>query len=274
MYQMYRLVIAFLLSVSPSLFSQEVIDGTVIDSKTKKPVEYVNIGFIGKNIGTVSDVNGAFSISIEEQLSDDSILFSCIGYESRFIHVEDLKNNKSGDVFLSEKLIKLNEVIVTPTFFNEKKRGNRYRLNLFQGGFRENQKGFECGVLLKIKKPVFLKKLICHIASCTYDTLFYRLNVYKQTGKMAFENILQQPIYIKQKSESDNFFLDVDLSVYNLIVDGNTLITLEHIEDMGEGILLFSGGFSGSTCYYRKTSQGNWMKTPIKLSFGVDVRTE
>lgn len=269
----YILLILFSTHICQSIFSQEIICGHVVDAETHKAIEYVNIGVVGKNIGTVSDSNGYYSISISSQFDPDSIRFSCIGYESRNINIKNLRERVSGDILLSQAQVYLNEIIVTPGKYKEKVLGNTYRTNKIQAGFRENNMGFECGILLPVKKQTILEKLTCNISECTYDSIHYRLNVYKQTGKMLFEPILKKPIYIKQKVLAKSMTLVIDLSEYNLIVRENTLITLEHIEDMGIGHLLFSGGLIGNTCYYRKTSQGKWEKTPLKLGFSVIVKT-
>lgn len=177
---------------------------------------------------------------------------------------------------MEQQIVNLDEVIVEPTKLIDRILGNQFKGKRIQGGFRENNKGFECGVLLKIEKKAYLEELICNIVSCTYDSVFYRVNVYKQEeGKNNFTNILNHPIYISEKITGKQKTLSIDLRRYNIIVEGNTLVTLEHLIDMGEGHLLFSGGMlKGSNCYYRKRSQGYWEKIPINLSFSVKAKVE
>jgi hypothetical protein len=252
---------------------QGTIHGTIIDETTKAPVQYVNIGIAGKNTGTVSDIRGRYAILINSLFEQDSILFSCIGYKPKYVTVNELRESANEIIFLSREIYEIKEITVVPAHYKEKILGNNHHSKIM-GGFRDNNKGYECGILLKIKKPTILENFSCHIARCTYDSICYRLNIYRQTGRNSFENILKQPIYIKQRWTSENRSLDIDLLKYNLVVEENTLVTLEHIEYMGEGELLFPGGLSGTTCYYRKTSQGDWKKTPVKLSFRVTVKTE
>lgn len=272
---MKKIFICILLTTIKTVIYGQNYSGTVIDKQTNIPIEYVSIGIIGKDIGTVSDEKGAFIFDINNQYNQDSIMFSCIGYESLIMNVSAYKKEETRTIILEQKVISLSEIVVIPSIFKEKIIGNKYRGKKMQGGFRENKKGFECGVLLNIKKRAILEKLTCNIASCTYDSVFNRVNVYKEVEKNSFENILDFPIYVKLKSDKSKRSLDLDLSTYDLMVEGNTLVTLEHIADMGEGHLLFSGGIlKGSTCYYRKTSQGNWSKTPIKLGFNVTAKVE
>ena len=48
-------------------YSQIVVTGKVISEKTREPLPFVNIGIQGTNRGTTSDIDGRFSISINEQ---------------------------------------------------------------------------------------------------------------------------------------------------------------------------------------------------------------
>lgn len=63
--------------------SQEIVmSGQIINSKTKKPIEFVNIGVLNKNLGTVSGLNGEFNINASEEYFTDSITISHINYYS------------------------------------------------------------------------------------------------------------------------------------------------------------------------------------------------
>ena len=72
-----RLIFLLLILISNPLFGQ-TFSGTVIDSKSNLPIEFVNIGIVGKNIGTTSDIRGNYNISIDSLFDNDSLLFSCI----------------------------------------------------------------------------------------------------------------------------------------------------------------------------------------------------
>lgn len=248
--------------------------GFVKNQISNEPLSYVNIGIVGKNVGTVSDLDGSFSIELNSDFDDDSLRFSYIGYKPFVVKVSDYKNLPIKDIALQQQAFSLNEIVVHPVNMEDKILGNKFKGNKIQAGFRENYKGFECGVLLKIKKSAILEEFVCSIASSSYDSIFYRLNIYKEDEGGNFVNILKAPIYIHQKINNKQTILRVNLIDYDIRVDGNTLVTLEHIADMGEGHLLFSGGFMGSACYYRKTSQGYWEKLPCKIGFNVKAKVE
>ncbi len=76
-----------------SLFAQNMVVGTVKDSETKKPIPYVNIGIVKKNIGTVSDSEGKFDLKFPLTLENDIIKLSSIGYKSKSMLVKHFSSN-------------------------------------------------------------------------------------------------------------------------------------------------------------------------------------
>jgi len=86
-------IISVLLLILSSTFlqSQTVIKGSLIDKTTKETLPYVNIGVIGKNLGTVSDINGNFKIELPKQHDNDTLRISMIGYETLDFIASDFK---------------------------------------------------------------------------------------------------------------------------------------------------------------------------------------
>src|SRR6476646_7698139 len=72
--------------------SAQTIKGKVSDSDLH-PLAYVNIGIVGKNIGTVSDEQGNFSFTLPEQCDEDHLRFSMIGFQSREFTVLNFKKD-------------------------------------------------------------------------------------------------------------------------------------------------------------------------------------
>ena len=57
------------------------IRGKIIDKNTQSPIEYANIGILGKSIGTISNSDGDFVLKIPPAYINDTIGISCIGYK-------------------------------------------------------------------------------------------------------------------------------------------------------------------------------------------------
>jgi TonB-linked SusC/RagA family outer membrane protein len=92
---------------SPAIFQQQVITGTVIDSQTGEAMPGVNIQVKGTVLGTTTDVNGKYSLSVPSQ--EGSLVFSFIGYNSK----EVLITGKSViDIALLPELQSLDDVVV------------------------------------------------------------------------------------------------------------------------------------------------------------------
>ena len=80
------------------LFGQ-ISEGYVLNENSKQPIEFVNIGVIKKNVGTVSEVNGKYNLSIDTSFDEDTILFSRVGYIPFLIKISDFKKRKEKTYF-------------------------------------------------------------------------------------------------------------------------------------------------------------------------------
>ncbi|MFD0836555.1 carboxypeptidase-like regulatory domain-containing protein [Mariniflexile aquimaris] len=78
-----------LLSIFISLIvhSQEkTITGKVLNFENNEPLAYVNIGIKNKTVGTVSNNNGLFNLSLNDKVTiKDTIIFSYIGFKTENI---------------------------------------------------------------------------------------------------------------------------------------------------------------------------------------------
>jgi len=140
------------------------------------------------------------------------------------------------------------------------------------GGFSSNKLGNEVGIIIKIKKsPTYIDKFHVSIANNKYDSLKFRLNFYSIKNKMPHKSILKENIFVE--SQTKEGVLTMDLSEYNIVVEDDFMVSLEWIEDLGEGGLNFSMAFFGSPVIYRDTSQANWKKMkPFSIGFSVTAK--
>ena len=88
--------------------------GTIYSSETNSVIAYVNVGIIGKNVGTVSDESGNFELKIDSIYYKDSIRFTCIGYKSKTYLVKDFIQNDISKIFLNLIQYKIPEATITP----------------------------------------------------------------------------------------------------------------------------------------------------------------
>jgi hypothetical protein len=270
-----KMFILFLISLSGALFqaNAEEFKGKILSAKDNTPIAYVNIGVVGRNVGTVSDAGGNYSLHISEQYDRDTLKISCIGFKPYTILVGDYKKRGNNNVFLDENVIDLSELAVFPKKYKQKTFGIKTKNSPMVAGFEKNALGYEAGLKFSTNKKTFLEKLRFNVASCDYDTIFYRINVYEKQGKRQFENILTKPVYLFFTKEKIKEGIEVDLSIYNIIVQGDFLVTLEHVREMGDGRLYFPASLKKKT-YYRKTSQGEWNTAPAGIAMSLEALVE
>jgi len=265
-------IILFFLSSNVLLWGQQ-ISGTVFEMNGDIPVEYVNIGIVGKNVGTVSDQNGKYTLQIYPEHYDDTLMFSCIGYHSYSVRVSDFVRMNNGNVSLEKRFYDLSEVVVRPKNVKSRTLGITTRGKMAAACFTDSVRGGEIGVLMSNKNRAFIKEVNVNISSCSYDTIFYRMNIHKVLDKMQFENILSNPVYVISTKEEVKDKITIDLRHLNLIVEGDFLVTFEHVKDLGKGRLCFHANLFNKS-YWRETSQGTWKTVPAGVSISVEVDVE
>ncbi len=91
--------------------SYRKLTGIVKDLNSKKALPYASIGIRGKHVGTISNQDGEFSLSISSENLNDTLVFSYVGYQNNEIVVSNLKKNQI-EVELKEDFISLQEVII------------------------------------------------------------------------------------------------------------------------------------------------------------------
>jgi hypothetical protein len=252
------LIFALLL---PGLIFSQSQSGKVLSNDTKTGIAFVNVGIIGKNIGTVTDVSGNFTIILDKTNDKDSLRFSMIGYESKVFLVGQFRENSIREVFLVPRAYYLTEVKVFSHRTHQVRLGTPVTSAALKSGFASNDLGSELGIKVYARKKVLLKEININVATCTFDTVVYRINIYQVLNKMEFKNILIEPIYISFSKDKIGKVISLDLRKYSILIEGDVLVSLELFKDLGEGRLLFNTQYFTSTTYHRKTSQGKWTES-------------
>jgi hypothetical protein len=250
--------------------AQQTCKGILTDSISKQPVEFANIGIVGKGIGTVTNDKGEFSFSVPDSLAHEKIKISMIGYKTKTYPAKDFQ--KHTKILMAENAIALKEVAVTPKKTKIKILGNETKTKSVSAGFASNQLGCELAIRLNIKQPqTYLRKFFLNITYNKLEKPVFRFNVYS-VDKDGFpkENILTQNIIIEPTVTPG--LIEFDLSPYQIYVDDDVFIAVEWIKDLGNTKdLAFSAKLVGSPTYYRQASQDKWNKLP---SIGVGLHTE
>jgi iron complex outermembrane recepter protein len=129
------LFLFLLLNINTNLTAQ--ISGRVLDAQTKKPLIGASIQILTKTIGTQTDENGQFELTITHQ--NEEILISFVGYSSKKVLLTSTQA-KLGDLFLFSESILSEDIIVsaqrvdnsTPMAFKTLTSDDIQRVNLGQ----------------------------------------------------------------------------------------------------------------------------------------------
>ena len=254
--------LSFLLLFIPAVAFGQTYKGKVLSGETKSGIGFVNIGIIGKNVGTVADKLGYFSIVLDDIYNNDSIRFSMIGYESKSYLVRYFRENSIKTVYLNPKSYYLTEVKIFYHRTKEIMLGTPVTSDALKSGFEDNTLGSELGIMVDTKGQVKLEDINLNVSTCTYDSVTYRLNIYKTVDNVEYKNILTEPIYISFTKDEIRNVITYDLRKYSILIEGDVLITLELYKDLGEGRLLFYTQFFTGLTWHKKTSEGRWTKAP------------
>lgn len=254
------------------------VAGIVVLEGSRTPLAYVNIGIPGKNVGTVSDEDGRFSLSIPDSLGAFAVRFTMTGLEKREISVAELSGIcRHGGclIALKEMSMPLQEVVVVPRNYIARIVGNTTSSASISAGFANNQLGHEMGVMMKIKRrPARIETVSFYLNKCVYDTIFYRLNIYETERGKPIRNIMPAPYYLKYDKSKAGTKLTLDLTDLQLWVEDDFLVSLEIIKDLGEGGLFFSAGLFNAPTWYRATSQGDWTSVPVGVGISATIQQE
>jgi hypothetical protein len=194
------------------------LSGKILNRKDKSPVEFASIYIHNKNIGTLSNEDGNFTIKLPKESADDSVYFSRVGYKPLKIKTGDLLPNRN-IIFLDVNSIQLKEVMVKPIDLNnvlkraiENIPRNYSRVPLMLIAFyRETIK--------QNNDYVGLSEAILNIYKASYNNyLNDQVSIYK-ARKNQFEKQMDTVVFKFQGGISTSLMLDIAKNPSNFITD-------------------------------------------------------
>ncbi|MBC7411991.1 MAG: carboxypeptidase-like regulatory domain-containing protein [Bacteroidia bacterium] len=267
---MKQIILIALLFVSINTQAQTTLKCTLLDSTTNEPLEYINVGIPNKGVGTVSNEQGLFTLSIPDSLSTEFIKISAIGYATKTIRISQLKTITK--LYLATQSIRLKDVVIKPHTIKQTVLGNKTTSQSMTLTSRGENLGWEIATFLNIKhKQTYLKTLKVSIVNNPYTNAKYRINIYAKDNKGNIgENILKQPITGIFPAKSG--VIEIDLTKYNMYVDEDVFVAIEQISmyESGKKQISFSAKLMDKI-YFRVLSQGSWNPIPIGMGMWVEA---
>lgn len=256
-------------------FSQ-VITGKIVDASSGKPLEYVSVGVINTNAGTITNEQGRFKLDVKGLSANEIVRISMIGFRSLTSTIGEL-SNKENMLNLESEPVQLKEVIIKPSGKFRKAGTSNYTWHggCCGWGGTDFGKGNEIGLQIELGAlPVKIKTLHIHLDKQSFDSSIFRLHVRNIADKLPLNELLNQNILISVTKESG--WVDIDLGKYNLVFNGTIALSLEWIKIKGvkEGklvkmngskqpmaVVLFSIKKNQGCTYTRWGSEAKWHRT-------------
>ena len=246
-----------------------------VKSENGELISYVNIGIKLKNIGTVSNQVGMFTLTLDSSFFKDTISFSCVGYHTLNLPIYQIVTNNVREFILYEKTVPLRNVVIIAN----REESTLGTLTHFPGvsGCPENSKDtdiLEIAQLIRIKDTITKKIVSVHLflTKVLIDTGVFRINFYgNQNGKPG-ERLVESNIL--RKIPLNKGWLSVNLEDDNIIMEDDFFVSFEFLptQEIKSPSICYGGAFGNDSLCERNVSQGIWTKVQgVKLATFVTI---
>jgi len=249
-----------------TLSAQIILSGVIRDSVAREILPYTNVWVANKNIGTISNDQGKYSLEIPSDLKYDSLTISYMGYHSKMIGINTLKHGDT--IWLTKKNILLKTVNVKSGIIKTQGRKKKGIVTLIFRSKDRNKglSGAEIGMLFKNRNKIKINKIRFFLAQNGYDTLKIRVHVYNAKFIKVEDRLNIPNNYLTITNEKTGWFA-FNLDDNNVIIDGDYLVTLEIVKVIpAVGLFALKGMFTPllKRAYIRE--HGKWKKSFFSLS--------
>ncbi len=270
-FRLHRHIISiFLLLCSFNGYSR-----VVISQSTREPIIYASVGVVNRNLGTVTDSLGHFSLSVPNEYLNDTLRISSIGYLPKSFAIKDF-GIIPDTIMLADDLVELPEVVVKPQKIKHKTAGRKA-----SGGFIYiNVEGYKAAgqglaTPIKVKDRAWLKELgfTILVDRSTLSRMKFRINVYKKTDDR-YELTGIRPVYFDySKSDLVDGKFTFSFPEEVMLDKGDYYVELEFLENFSnEYFIMRSKPMTGRT-RYRYASQSDWETLPFGSTIYIEYDT-
>jgi hypothetical protein len=242
-------LILLILFVSMTGYSQFFVSGKVLSLPGRRPISFVNIGIVNSSVGTISDEDGSFLLKIPNYYKNDTVIFSALGYGNIKIPVAGLSEKANFMIYLKESPTNLKTVTI---------KGDSWKRKVYRIGNRSARgsimvadtvtAGSAIALLIKndppgrkshFEYPMYAERAQLLIFNNTFPEFKVRTRLYdvdESTG-LPGKDLLNESVITR--SEIDSGILKIDLSKYNIEINGDFFLVFEWILDKNDRRFLF-----------------------------------
>jgi hypothetical protein len=197
----------------------------VIDGRTGQPIPYASVGVPNKPLGTVADAQGAFPLSQVGVAPSDTLVISCVGFQTQKTTVQDL--GQQPEIRLAPQTQTLAEVVVRGRQPRPAIIGHNWVSAFTSYGFYTTadtvphaRLGREIGVLLHIKHPTSLEHFHLFTSGRDFKSVTFRLNIYAFENGQPRHSLLRQDVIFTINGQRRGW-TDVDLRPFAISLAGS-----------------------------------------------------
>lgn len=244
--------------------AQQLISGKITDRKGN-PLPYVNIGIKGGKNGTVSNIDGVYTLSIPNQLLKDTVTFSCIGYQEQSFLANDLSSKNNRQITLTEKVALLNEVKISNVKRKIRKLGitGRTPMVSIPTSSLTSTDIFEQARLIHLQSPAKILNANIFLISDDEREVTIRVNFYAFKNGQPAERLIEKNI-VKQMVLKKGW-LSIDLSDQDVYIDHDFVVSFEYLPNgkTDNKRIVFAAKLGASDSWLRSNSLGVWRKNEL-----------
>ncbi len=257
------------------------IKGNLKDKESGTRIAFVNCIVKGTMTGTMTDEIGFFELQYNSKNLNDTIIFSCLGYEQVLIPLNKLIKGENNTIYLTPMPTILNEVII------EERKGKMITLGVSHraiagGGVAYSSDtvlGTQVAYLIEIekKKSIFIEKVKVHFYSNGCNRFPMRVHLYsqnKETGLPKDEMLNENEIFYVNVSKG---WVEINLKKYNVIAKENFFICIEWLDNNdcqfeNRPFISVKARIKTPKTYYKLFGTNTWQKAPQNYVMNVSGR--
>ena len=249
--------------------AQYLLRGQITDAISGEPIPFVNIGVVGRGVGTVSDAEGNYELWIrpERANADDLLRISCLGYEPRSQSFSDTPPDGLVSFSMRPAAIALDEVVVSglPTFTLEEIVGYPLDATRDFAYWKDSLAlGAELATRIRIQEGTRrLNTLFFNTRDNLADSVQLRINIYEfpKSGNGPDANLNKSGRNILYMLQGGSAAAVVDLAPFDVWVTDDFYVSLELLAVYGSDQIVLTmpaARENRGVTYRRYASQGEW----------------
>lgn len=198
---------------------------TIVDHTSLEPCSYAHIGYLGTNLGTISDELGIATIQLSEVI--DSIYIKMVGYDQKEVSIHNIGDT----IFLHKSILALQEVVISSAR-NTFKVGGQHPRRKRIPWVHDEMIGTEIGnYFSELPHGKSIDAVHVYFRKNRCDSILLRLRFYDSTSDGPIVT-MEHPDIIYKTSDKKGW-ISIPVATYPICTRESMLVTIEALETWG-----------------------------------------